>query len=107
MSLNHQCASTEIGFQCFCQVEQIDLFGCNIASKEPKSDPVNRPSHYNQGRIEVIDFILDQKLSFLAGQIIKYVSRYSHKGSPLVDLQKADFYLKRLIQQQMEATDRG
>lgn len=61
------------------------------------SDPVNKPSHYLQGKIEVIDFIEDQSFGFLAGQVIKYVARYRFKNNPVEDLKKAEFYLKRLI----------
>jgi hypothetical protein len=62
-----------------------------------KSDPVNRPAHYRQGKIEVLDFILDQKFPYLEGQIVKYVSRHRWKGDSIQDLRKAEFYLKRLI----------
>jgi len=31
------------------------------------------------------------------GNVIKYVCRHPHKGSPKLDLQKAEFYLKRLV----------
>jgi len=61
-------------------------------------DPVNHPRHYTQGSIEVLDFILDQKLPYLAGQVIKYVCRYRHKGG-VIDLRKAEFYLRRLIRE--------
>ena len=54
------------------------------------------PQHYKQGNIEVIDFILDQKVSYLEGNIIKYVSRYKYKNG-LEDLKKAQWYLERLI----------
>ncbi len=54
------------------------------------------PSHYKQGNIEVIDFILDQKFNYLEGNIIKYVSRYKHKNG-MEDLKKAQWYLKELI----------
>jgi len=54
------------------------------------------PQHYKQGNIEVIDFILDQKFSYLEGNIIKYVSRYKYKNG-LEDLKKAQWYLERLI----------
>lgn len=64
-----------------------------------KPDPVNRPSHYTQGKIEVLDFILDQRLPYLAGQVIKYVCRYRFKGNPKEDLKKARFYLDRLIKE--------
>jgi hypothetical protein len=54
------------------------------------------PSHYKQGDIEVIDFILDQKFNYLEGNIIKYVSRYKTKNG-LEDLKKAEWYLRELI----------
>ena len=63
-----------------------------------KNDPVNHPSHYTQGKIEVLSFILDQKFGYLAGQVIKYMCRYRYKGNPKQDLEKARFYLNRLIE---------
>lgn len=63
----------------------------------PTGDPVNHPAHYTQGKIEVLDFILDQNFDYLSGQVIKYVARHKHKGHPVQDLQKAAFYLNRLI----------
>jgi len=54
------------------------------------------PQHYQQGSIEVIDFILDQSFSYLEGNIIKYVARYKYKNG-LEDLKKAQWYLERLI----------
>ena len=62
------------------------------------NDPVSRPAHYTQGKIEVLDFILDQELPYLPGQVIKYICRYRFKNG-LEDLQKAEFYLKRLIEE--------
>ena len=62
------------------------------------SDPVTHPSHYTQGKIEVLDFILDQDLPYLAGNIVKYICRYRFKNG-VEDLQKAEFYLKRLIKE--------
>lgn len=60
---------------------------------------VNHPTHYNNGKIEVIDFILDQKLNFLEGNIIKYLSRYKMKNK-MEDLNKAKWYLDKLIEEQ-------
>jgi hypothetical protein len=68
-----------------------------LARYAPAHDAVNRPAHYTQGKIEVLDFIMDQRFGYLDGQVIKYVSRYRHKGAAVQDLQKAEFYLKRLI----------
>lgn len=62
-------------------------------------DLINHPPHYTKGKIETLDFILDQNFPYLAGQVVKYIARYRHKGAPLEDLQKAEFYLKRLIEE--------
>ena len=58
---------------------------------------VNNPPHYTQGKIEPCDFIIDQKLNYLAGNVVKYITRYAHKGKPIQDLEKAEWYLKKLI----------
>lgn len=60
-------------------------------------EKVNHPSHYNQGKIEVIDAIEDWELNFCEGNVIKYVARHRHKEEPLEDLKKAKWYLERLI----------
>lgn len=61
------------------------------------SDSVNHPSHYNTGKIEVIDAIEDWQLGFHDGNVIKYVARHKHKNG-VEDLKKAAWYLNRLIQ---------
>ena len=61
------------------------------------NDAVNHPSHYTQGRIEVIDFIEDQHLNYHLGNAIKYICRCRHKGSPREDVEKAIWYLQRWL----------
>ena len=34
------------------------------------------PNYYKRGNIEVTDFIIDQSMSFLEGNIVKYLVRY-------------------------------
>lgn len=60
------------------------------------TDPVNHPSHYNRGKIEVLEFITDQKLSYERGSIIKYICRAGYKSAEkeIEDLDKAMFYLR-------------
>jgi hypothetical protein len=66
------------------------------------NDDVNHPSHYTAGKVECIDAIesatqgLCGVTSVCVAQVIKYVWRYSHKGTPEKDLAKADFYLQKL-----------
>ena len=54
------------------------------------------PQHYQQGNIQVLDFITDQKFSYLEGNIVKYICRYKTKNG-LEDLEKANYYLDALI----------
>ena len=66
-----------------------------VADSSKDNDPIS-PQHYQQGKIQVIDFITDQKFNWLEGNIVKYICRYKTKNG-LEDLYKAQFYLKRLI----------
>ena len=59
------------------------------------SEMIDRPPHYTTGRIEVIDFIEDQRLGFHLGNVVKYIARAAHKGHELDDLNKARWYLDR------------
>lgn len=67
---------------------------------KPKNDPVNHPSHYTDGKIEVIDFIEDKKLNFHLANAVKYISRAGKKdpSKEIEDLKKAQWYLTRYIQ---------
>lgn len=63
-------------------------------------DKIN-PDHYRTGGIETIDFIQakltqEQFKGFLAGNVIKYLSRFEHKAGE-EDLQKARWYLNRML----------
>ncbi|EAE7494739.1 DUF3310 domain-containing protein [Listeria monocytogenes] len=64
------------------------------------NDNVNNPAHYNTGGIETLDYIkakVKDYPSYVAGNILKYVSRYEHKNG-IEDLKKAQFYLNDLIE---------
>jgi hypothetical protein len=65
------------------------------------NDPVNHPSHYTDGKIEVIEFIEDKKLDFHLGNSVKYISRAGKKNpsKTIEDLKKAKWYLERKIEQ--------
>ena len=57
------------------------------------------PNHYQQGSIEVWDFIVDQQLGYLEGNIVKYISRAGKKDneSRLDDLLKAQAYIHKAV----------
>ena len=68
-------------------------------------DDITKPEHYCAGyNIEPLDYIQKNGLDFLEGNIIKYVSRYDMKGG-VKDLEKARFYLDRLIEREKEKRD--
>jgi hypothetical protein len=59
--------------------------------------------HYNRGVIQPIDFMEshftpDEYRGYLKGQVIKYISRYRYKGSPIADLAKAQTYILWLLE---------
>lgn len=63
------------------------------------NDVVNHPSHYTDGKIEVIDFIEDKGLNFHRGNAVKYIARAGKKdpAKEVEDLRKAVWYLNREI----------
>ena len=69
--------------------------------QKEKVDMVNSPAHYNKAGIETIDIIQsvtgDGFEAYLQGNILKYMCRYKYKNG-LEDLEKAQWYLNRLIE---------
>lgn len=65
-----------------------------LEEKEP-NDPVNHPSHYTDGKIEVADYIADKHFDFFLGNAIKYISRAGKKdpSKHVEDLEKAIWYI--------------
>jgi hypothetical protein len=53
--------------------------------------------HYIEKPIQPWDYIIANKLGYLEGNIVKYVSRYKEKGG-VEDLVKAAHYLDKLIE---------
>jgi len=73
--------------------------------KKKKRDIINHPHHYNKG-IETTDYISSWDMSFIEGNIIKYVTRYKYKGG-VEDLRKAEWYLSLLIAETNTKGDYG
>jgi len=77
-----------------------------IISKDSERQPlekeeVTNPTHYNERKIEPLDYIIANELDFLEGNIIKYVTRYTYKGG-VNDLLKARTYLEKLIERERD-----
>lgn len=65
-----------------------------------KHDPVNHPAHYTQYPHEVIE--LTEQLGFCLGNAVKYILRADYKGHKSEDLKKAVWYLRHILDRQME-----
>jgi len=68
-----------------------------------EADKVN-PPHYKVGGIEVIDYIKakltpEEFRGYLKGNVLKYVSREGHKNGDTKDLEKANWYIGRYIEE--------
>ena len=69
-------------------------------------DPVKKPEHYADTKIECIDYILDKGLDFPLGNAVKYITRAGKKHSlgmsdvakTIQDLEKAKTYIDFEIQ---------
>ena len=59
---------------------------------------VDAPAHYTRGGVQVIDIIETLGIGFHTGNILKYVLRSKFKGAESKDLQKANWYLRRIIE---------
>ena len=57
-------------------------------------------SHYITD-IQPWDYIITNKLGYLEGNIIKYITRHKKKNG-LQDLQKAQHYLEKLIEEELK-----
>lgn len=71
------------------------------------SDAIN-PDHYKSGSVECIDAIQESMSSdafkgYLKGNCMKYLWRYEtkHPDKPAEDLQKAQWYLAKLLQEEI------
>ena len=66
-----------------------------------EDEEVTSPKHYVGLGITPLEYITANELDFLEGNVIKYVTRYPHKGG-VNDLLKARTYLEKLIEREVE-----
>lgn len=96
---------------CSTDVDKEDWLLTDVSYKgvlEPRHSPsppmspfesTINPSHYKKGKIEVIDFIIDQDMDYLTASCQKYLARWKHKNG-VEDLKKCRWFLDKLIEQQ-------
>ena len=85
-------------------MRHLEYMKMKLKQVEEQTDMVNSPAHYNKAGIETIDIIQsvtgDGFESYLQGNILKYICRYKYKNGT-EDLEKAHWYLNRLIEVQV------
>jgi len=75
---------------------------------EVNYDPVNSPPHYLvPGGVECIDYMrqvlgLQGFIEYCHGNVIKYQHRYKYKGKPVEDMEKAQYYLNKMVEAMKE-----
>lgn len=72
-----------------------------------QKEMVNHPQHYNEhpSGVECIDIV--EHMSFNSGNAVKYIWRAGLKSeSPIEDLKKAEFYIKREISRLSKEDDK-
>lgn len=72
-----------------------------VTTETKEHDEINKPSHYNHGKYETIDVIVDtlgefDAINYCHGNVLKYVIRMWHKGTPEKDVRKAIWYLNKM-----------
>ena len=71
-----------------------------LKKRDQADSAVSHPPHYNSGKIEVIEFVEDQKLNFSRGNAVKYIARAGKKdpAKEIQDLEKAAWYINREVE---------
>lgn len=112
----HYCdiCSDELGKICctsshggeFCSAKCADAYESaqeRLEQLETQSNAVDHPSHYTQGRYEVIDIIedavegADPFEAVCQANVLKYMLRYRHKNG-VQDVEKAIWYANKLAE---------
>lgn len=68
------------------------------------NDPVNHPTHYTRHPSGVECIQVTEHMNFCRGNAVKYIWRAGQKGSELVGLRKARWYIDREIERLEQAT---
>ena len=64
-------------------------------------DNIKDPKHYSRWKIEPVQFMMENDIPYVEGNIIKYIMRWRYKGG-LEDLHKAQEYLNILVKNELE-----
>ena len=62
-------------------------------------------THYKKMKIQPSKFVIENKLSFPEGSVIKYIWRHPHKGGK-EDLEKAKHFIDMIIERDYSEKDK-
>ena len=95
------------------RIDECDVYGPDAAEElpftyeevhmdSPKIDSINHPGHYESGKFECIDVMLETQgpeavKNFCICNAFKYLYRHKRKNG-IEDIKKADWYLKKYIE---------
>jgi|TARA_R110002020_G_scaffold59967_3_gene163002 hypothetical protein len=54
--------------------------------------------HYKNCKIQPIDYIMENNLTFCEGNALKYITRHRRKGEGAKDIEKAIHYLEMILE---------
>ena len=90
-----------LGYELYNTPKNILPAGAKDKPRPLEKEEVTNPKHYVGLGITPLEYITANELDFLEGNVIKYVTRYPHKGG-VNDLLKARTYLEKLIEREVE-----
>lgn len=93
----------EVGTEEYFQGSLFDKADDLVREEKFSGDEVNEPQHYNYGKYETIDVIVDtlgeyEAIHYCHGNVLKYTMRMWHKGKPITDCKKARWYMNKMIE---------
>ena len=99
----HRYIYPEVGTEEYFQGSLFDKADDLVRTEKYSGDEVNEPQHYNYGKYETIDVIVDtlgeyEAISYCHGNVLKYTMRMWHKGKPITDCKKARWYMNKMIE---------
>ena len=98
ITITHPCA-TELPKQKTYRREGWLYIETPVETPDGTPDLINHPPHYTKGGIDTYDFIRAKEMTWPEGNVVKYITRSRHKGNRLEDLEKAKWYLEKLIEE--------
>ena len=98
---NKKMTLDPLGYELYNSPENILPAGAKDKPRPLEKEEVTNPTHYNERKMEPLDYIIANELDFLEGNIIKYITRYTYKGG-VNDLLKARTYFEKLIERERD-----